>query len=87
MKLWILRPQENLPADDDPWIPWYDKCFGMVIRAKNEETARARAHGVSGSERHEHENVAPWLEEKYSSCKELTGRGDEEVILLDYRIA
>ena len=40
MKLWILMPKENLNKGDDPWNPWYDKCFGMIIRAKTEEEAR-----------------------------------------------
>jgi len=45
MNLWLLRPSSNLPDDraKNPWIPWYDKCFGMVIRAETEEDARKLA--------------------------------------------
>ena len=41
MKLWLLRPREDLPYDKDPWEPWYDKAFGFVVRAETEERARA----------------------------------------------
>ena len=45
MELWILRAMENLPKFDDPWEPWYNKAFGFVIRAGNEESARRLADG------------------------------------------
>jgi len=38
--VWVLRPRDDRPDDDDPWDPWYDKCFGMVIRAETEAEAR-----------------------------------------------
>ena len=37
MKLWILRP---LIGNNTAWRPWYDKCFGMVVRAESEKIAR-----------------------------------------------
>lgn len=75
MKLWLLRPIENLPINDDPWSPWYDKSFGFVARATTENEARKIAHdnaddenrgefmGMSTSKTHE-----PWLDSKYSTC-------------------
>ncbi len=43
MKLYLLRPLKV-------WQPWYDKCFGMVIRANSEEEARKEASNHSGDE-------------------------------------
>lgn len=43
MTLWVLEPVTQLPDGDDPWEPWYDKCFGFVICADTEARARAIA--------------------------------------------
>jgi hypothetical protein len=50
MTLWLLRPVENLPIDDNPWDPWYDKAFGFVILAETEADARALADKNAGDE-------------------------------------
>jgi hypothetical protein len=46
---WVLMPNEDRECDDlpDPWQPWYDKCFKMVVRAETEQEARnvAQEHG------------------------------------------
>ena len=75
MKLWILRPVKTL---NSPWDPWYDKCFGMVIRAKSEELARSLASRYSGSEGSE-----PWQNPIQSSCEILEREGPEVVLMLD----
>ena len=40
LKVYELRPIENLHLNDYPWDPWYDKNFGFIIRAENEKEAR-----------------------------------------------
>lgn len=90
MKLFLLRPKEDLPADDNPWDPWYDKAFGFVVRAENETKARALANSEGGDETGKRNIIIyrtggdPWLDPKYSSCKELSQEGDEEIIMRDY---
>ncbi len=82
-KLWLLRPVEGLPKDDNPWHPWCDKAHGFVIRTETEEEARKMANedgkpevGPQGD---------PWLDAKYSSCVELTPEGEAGVIICDYQ--
>lgn len=79
MKLWLLRPKENL-GKDDPWDPWYDKPFGYVIRAETEKEARQMAE----AERVGDIRVGAWLFTKYSTCVELTAEGPAEVIIEDF---
>ena len=88
MKLFILRPITEL--DNDPWDPWYDKAFGFVIRANDEEEARKIADSNAGDENERYitiKNNHPWLDEKYSTCNELTTDGESELIITDFRRA
>ena len=94
MKLWLLKPVENLPQGDDPWEPWYDKAFGFVARAETEEEARKFAHEQAGDENRDvflGGNIAntnsPWLDSKYSTCAELTAEGEAGVVLQDFHAA
>lgn len=94
MKVWVLLPHSNLPVGDDPWDPWYDKSFGFVIIAETEESARALAQENAGDEKRGEflgkftaRTHTPWLEEKYSSCKELTAAGELRIILQDFHAA
>lgn len=94
MKLWLLRPRENLPIADDPWEPWYNKCFGMVIRAATEKKAREMAASNKKSPRGlpypkpaGDEGGAPWLDQHYSTCTELDQSGEPEVIMTDVHSA
>lgn len=94
MKLWILKPVENLPKGDDPWAPWYDKAFGFVVRAGTEEEARKFAHEDAGDEnrgmflgRKTTETNSPWLDAKYSTCTELTADGEAGVVMQDFHAA
>lgn len=87
MKLWILRPVEELD-DDNPWDPIYDKTFGFVIRAETEDQARSIAHSNG---RDENANTVlddpdssvkkPWKDPEYSTCVELLVNGDVGVVL------
>jgi hypothetical protein len=73
MKLFLLRPKENL-LGENPWEPWYDKCFGEVVRAKNEIEARQLADSV-------------FKDEKFSTCEELKNKGNSESIIQDCHYA
>lgn len=97
MQLWLLRPRVVARLEhDDPWEPWYDKCFGFVIRAETEEDARALAQdegngetvGKEWDEKCERWNRIPaWTDPKFSSCVPLTNDGDVEVIMYDVHAA
>lgn len=80
MKLWLLRPVKDLPDGDNPWEPWYDKCFGFVVRAKTEDDARQIAHAEAGDE---NRKSTPWLDPKYSTCEPLVNKGDAGMIIQD----
>jgi hypothetical protein len=83
MKLWILKANEDLSGEDDPWDPWYDKSHGFVIRAEDETRAREIAQENGGDE--SEYGQTPWLQSKLSSCIELMGDGDEGVIIVDFK--
>lgn len=89
MRLWLLRPIEDLPKDDNPWEPWYDKCFGMVVRADTEDEARATANANAGDEqrgeflgRQTSEPGSAWSS-RYSTCVPLTEAGEPGVVIKD----
>jgi len=78
MKLFLLEP---IFGDDGEvhkiWNPWFDKCFGMVVRAPDEKRAREIA-----AENAEQEGSNAWKVGYYSKCTELTGLdGDEGVVM------
>ena len=88
MKLWLLRPVENLPEGDDPWEPRCDKAFGFVVRAETEDEARSLAHANAGNEnRDRRSSRQPWLDAKYSTCAELTAEGAAEMVIRDIQYA
>jgi hypothetical protein len=76
MKLWILQP---LVESEEPWEIWYDKAFGFVVRADNENHARALASQEAGAE-----GGHAWLDEALSSCRPLESEGAAEVIMKDF---
>lgn len=89
MKLWILKPKnpKNFPPGiDDPWEPWYDKCFKVVVRAKNSKSARKIAHDAGYDENHV-DHIQPWLDSMFSSCEELKNDGVAEVIIQHIKFA
>lgn len=95
MKLFLLRPNENtiknLSDYDNPWEPWYDRVFGFVVRAENEERARNflieddQFFDVLGCE--SDDEVNPWLDPNLSICDELTQDGPEGIIIRDFAAA
>jgi len=81
-KLWLLKPKEDLPSENNPWDPWFGKCFGFLICAENEYQARKIAVDKGGDERN------AWFDNKLSSCVELTSDNvDTGVVLMDFRSA
>jgi hypothetical protein len=83
MKLWILRPIKGDPL----WIPWYDKAFGFVIQAENEEAAREIAQSSGGDENGwENEDLA-WSSSEHSTCRELLIQEGVSVVMRDYAAA
>lgn len=89
MKLWLLRPREEFDElgkkeneSTNPWNPWYDKCFGMVIRADSEDMARKIASTACSDE-----GSYPWLSEDYSTCVELVPSGEPRIIIKDEHMA
>ena len=96
MKLWLLRPSDNLPNENNPWIPWFDKAFGFVVRADTEEEARRLAEDESGDEEEYDYNIAtrtktltstPWLDPSLSTCIELTDSGEPGIVIQDFHAA
>lgn len=79
MKLWILKPVD---PDGGPWNPWYDKTFGLVVRAGTEGRARVLASHCCGDE-----GAPTWLDGNLVSCDALESAGDEEVIIRDFASA
>jgi hypothetical protein len=92
MKIFHLFPKENIEGEN-PWSPWYDKAFGFVVRAENEEEARKLANEEGGDETGEIAHSVyrtggnPWLDANFSECVELTEEGDKGVIIRDFASA
>ena len=90
MKLWLLRPIKNL-GEDNPWDTCYEKSFGFVVRAETEEQARDYAHEDAGDENMGEfiggwfaKTKAPWKDQRYSSCVELTKNGKPGIVMRDF---
>lgn len=86
MKLFLLRPINELWTEYYPWEPWYDKCFGFVVSAIDEKQARILADQEAGDENRG--NLKPWIDEKYSTCVELKAEDmPEQIIINDFKSA
>ena len=83
MKLYLLKPVEDILIVDNPWGAWFDRCFGFVVRAENEQEARKIATKNSGDEKFENKNC--WLDPFLSNCTELTSEGEKGLIIRDHR--
>ena len=97
-RLWLLRPHaEVLERKSHPWRPWFEKVFGVVVRAANETDARALAQAEAGSEgvgvyrelgcAQEEKAAAVWLDPTKTACEMLEVDGPPAVILVDRREA
>ena len=94
MKLWILRPVKEL-ADRDwepsmafPYNPWqqdYDMVHGIIVCANSSTTARRMA--AAQAEKEKTNELNPWLDKHYSTCKELKPSGTYDVVMIDYHAA
>lgn len=87
MKLWLLQARTDLPDNDNPWLNWWDRVHGMVIRAETETQAREQGslcignHSLGGT----HDLTPAWLSPQYSTCEELLPDGEPGVLLIDER--
>lgn len=86
MKLFKLTPK------DGEWVPWYDKCFGLVIRAEDECQAREIAAEHGGDEeimeyRWEAKGSSVWKNSEVTICEELANEGPVGLILRDFKSA
>ena len=79
MKLYILRPREN----NSNWEPWYDKTFGVVVRASSVKEARE----IASTKGHGDEGSTVWLTSKHVICEELKQDGEAGIILKDFASA
>lgn len=89
MKLWLLEPNYKFTKyelADNPWSPWYDKCFGMVVSADTEDKARLLAQKNGGTER-SHVFIEVWISPDYTTCIELSQLTEEQIILRDFQSA
>jgi len=70
--IWVLRPKDDRPnrgdRKADPWSPWYDKCFGMVVRAENEQQARTIANQEADCEAGIRGETRVWSDNKLVLC-------------------
>jgi hypothetical protein len=84
--IWILEKRDDLPDGDDPWEPWYDRCFGLVIEASDESSARAIAHESCVTD---YQTILRdrqvFLDPMYTKCLKLEPTGHERTILADFR--
>lgn len=93
LNIWLLQPRNNLKKGDNPWDPWYDKCFGFVIRAKDEKSAREYADANAGGENFggflgkQLIMIHPWRDSNYSTYTQLAGEGEEGILIKDRRQA
>ncbi|MBE3040275.1 MAG: hypothetical protein IMZ62_15875 [Chloroflexi bacterium] len=90
MRLWILRPREfPFGNQENPWDPWYDRAFGFLVRAEDEQEARKLADEEAGDEKdlYQFPDRQPWTDSKYSTCDELLSDGVAEVLMQDFHAA
>lgn len=78
-KLWLIKAIESAP----PWHPPIDRCFGFVVEAPDEHSAREIASCNSGEETLKHYDA--WSNPILSTCIELVPTGNPGVILSDER--
>ena len=84
LKLWLLQMIEDLPNEDNPFLPWYDTCIGMVVCAEDELSAREIAQSNGEDEWISDKVYANarqvWNNSKYTTCVEL--RPEKEGVII-----
>lgn len=73
-KVWLLNREDGLCS--------YDEVHAFVIRAKTAEEAREIAQS-KGADEVRYRGFS-WCNPNHASCVELTGVGDEGVIVRDF---
>jgi hypothetical protein len=87
-KIWILAPRDDLPSDDDPWEPRFDKCFGLIVEAGTEDEARAIANtSCVCSDETTLRDRRVFLDPKYTTCVELRPIGKSRLVMADFKPA
>lgn len=91
MKLWTLRPRDDL-GDDDPWSLWYSRPPQIIVRARSETQARAlacaharREDKTSPLPAWDKDVLTPWLSKRLTICEELNHLGEAGVVLAELR--
>ncbi len=79
MNIYILLPKNE---NNDVWKPWYDKCFGQIIRARNAKEARQIATSNCGDE-----GEKAWLNTSLTMCKKLSIKGKSGLVMRDFHSA
>jgi len=86
--LWILEPRHDLAEDDNPWEPFFDRCFGIVVEAGDEQAARAIGHASCvGTDETILRDRRVFLDPKYTTCVELNPSGQERLIMASFQFA
>jgi hypothetical protein len=86
--IWILEPRTDLPENDDPWKPWFNRCFGMAVEASAEQEAREIAHEKCVCcDQTILRDRRVFLDSRYTTCVELRPTGQSRLILADYRMS
>lgn len=82
MKLWLLESRDDLTMANDPWWRKYDCFIGFVVRSESAENARKLANELA---KNDPIDRPVWLDDRYSTCTEVTQNGDEDLILASYK--
>lgn len=79
-KIYLIEALKFFPEGYNPWDPWYDKMFTVIVIAQSEQEARLLAAEESGDEGRD-----AWLDKKYSRCKEvIPDESNVGVICIDF---
>lgn len=89
--LYLLRPMKygTMNRDDyeeSHWDPWFDKCFGTIVRAESPQQAREIAHKAAGDESR-YNGVKVWLDDTQTECYKLSNDGPTGLVMKDFHAA
>ncbi len=82
-RFWLLSPRRKV-GGENPWDPWFDKMFGVLVLSASESDARALAALQCGEE-----GEQAWLDERFSECVPLDDlpKDKDRVVLRDFASA
>ncbi len=83
MAIYLIRPVSGM-EEKGPWKPWYDKQFGVLVRADRPDAARAMAADGAGDE-----GAAVWFDPLMTECIDIENllEGGPAVLLRDFASA